>query len=153
MLCLPGQNAELLAQQQSSLRPVFAVQPSNQLNLMPLFLPTIVGLRDGNTIVAQPDKAGFLSFGPYRTIAPGRYGITIKFTAGPCSQAVIGYWDVVADSVDGELARGNIRVDQGLSVAEGVFSSAAELEKLEIRTFYAGACSFQLQGITLTRLN
>lgn len=151
MLCLPGQSAATLAQRHTKLVPLTSISRTPALQLAPLFLPTVIGRREGNTLIAPGGVDGFLSFGPYRSIAAGKYSVAITLDSAQCRNAVVGYWDAVGDSGTTQLARGDLRIATGQTVVEGFFVAYAQVNRLEIRTYSSGACEFRLRDITLSK--
>jgi hypothetical protein len=148
MLCMPGRNADQLAQRHEKLRPVTFLKKVMQWQIPPIFMGTMVGRKVGNTLVGKPGVPGILGFGPHRTIAAGRYAVRIEFASKGCRDTA-GYWDVAVQDGTKILARG----DLGQPPAEGRFVVDAEVAGFEVRTFYTGTCDLRLDGITVTRLD
>ena len=79
----------------------------------PLLIPcsklfSLVGSVEGGACVAAEGTiAGYLTYGPYATLDPGRYEVTIRYE----SEGETGSWDII--SVGGKLAKGRIPDTRG----------------------------------------
>jgi hypothetical protein len=117
-------------------------------------LPTIVGKLEGTTLVAT--TPGYLSFGPYVPMVPGRYRVRIHYRGDAPRDTVQGKWDaqhtdmrdVVFEAASGPLAGtaseaatidGIITVPRG---AAGVW---------EVRTQLLGTGRLELIGIDIEK--
>jgi hypothetical protein len=112
---------------------------SFMLPVLPLLISgaklfSLVGnLEDGARVAAEGTKAGYLTYGPYAALEPGRYEVTIKYE----SQGETGSWDIV--SASGTLAKGRISDTQGMAAEIAVtLDLPSGAASLEARTLYSG---------------
>lgn len=99
-------------------------------------LPSLVGsVEDSARVATEGTSPGFLAFGPYAVLDPGRYEVTIKYK----SVGATGTWDIVSVSGSNVLAKGNIPDSSGASGDIVVHIDLPNgVEDLEARTFYSG---------------
>ena len=121
-------------------------------------LPTQIGtVKDGRLVPTEPDKAGFLSFGPYIVLPPGRYHYAIAYSSRSDASQEAGKWDIVmnkAGEPGREIASGPLPGTSGTPAQiEGVFESDGAKLPLEIRTFFPGSGDLQLIGIALKKIS
>ncbi|MFA0405907.1 hypothetical protein [Vibrio sp. 10N.222.52.C12] len=97
-------------------------------------LPSIVGRVNNNGEVLSDGVTGFLTFGPYLQLQPGKYRAVIEYMCIGSSSC--GYWDIVVGS-DGVSHNGSL-----LNAIQGRVESQFELVEsqkdklLEVRTNY-----------------
>lgn len=105
----------------------------------PLLIPcsklfSLVGSVEGGACVAAEGTiAGYLTYGPYATLDPGRYEVTIRYE----SEGETGSWDII--SVGGKLAKGRIPDTRGRAADITVTIDLPNgADGLETRTMYSG---------------
>ncbi|NVP02949.1 hypothetical protein HWA77_22320 [Photobacterium damselae subsp. damselae] len=97
-------------------------------------LPSLVGRSNHSGEMLSNGVEGFVTYGPYIKLQPGKYQATIEYTCNGSSDC--GYWDIVAGS-DGVLYKGSI-----INASQGKITSKFELldgqqdKPVEIRTNY-----------------
>jgi hypothetical protein len=112
-------------------------------------LPSSVGLIKASVRVApEGTDAGYLTYGPYATLNPGRYGVTVKYEA----EGESGSWDVV--STAGILAKGSIPDTRGAAAEIAVTVDLPDgADDFEVRMFYSGHGSLAVVSLSITPLN
>ncbi|WP_206047208.1 hypothetical protein, partial [Noviherbaspirillum denitrificans] len=117
-------------------------------------LRTQVGkLQDGMLVPAAPGNAGFLSYGPYITLPPGRYHYAIDYSSQLDASQEAGHWDI-ALSGGRMIGKGPMQGTGGVPARiEGEFDSDGTKLPLEIRTFYPGSGDLRLSGIVLKKIS
>jgi hypothetical protein len=123
---------------------------------LPILIPaaklySIVGTVAGSARVAPEGTApGYLTYGPYANLDPGRYEITIKFQA----EGDAGHWDVVAGKDAITVANGPVPDSHGKTddiVVPLDFPKGAEA--LQVRTVYAGHGRLSVLSLGILPLN
>ena len=117
-------------------------------------LPTQIGrLQDDRLVPAAPDKPGFLSYGPYIVLPPGRYHYAIAYASQAGATQEAGRWDIVLNG-GREIASGALRGTGGaIERIEGEFDTDGAKLPLEIRTYFPGHRDLQLVGIALRKIS
>ncbi len=120
-------------------------------------LRTQIGiLQNGRLVPATKNKAGFLSFGPYIVLPPGRYHYAIEYASRVDASQQVGRWDIVMSGTGSgrEIAAGAMHGTEGAQARiEGTFDSDGAKLPLEIRTFFAGSGDLQVVGIALKKVS
>lgn len=103
-------------------------------------LATHVGMvQNGRLVPSQKDRPGFLSYGPYITLSPGRYHYAIRYASASTTSLKVGQWDVVANTGKDmrKLGAGSLYGTDGqIKLTEGTFEIANWSQRLEIRTHF-----------------
>lgn len=122
-------------------------------------LPTLIGKKSDDctlekNVVAQ---TGFLSYGPYEQLPPGKYSFEMTYQSPENDQQVIGGWDIQLDQpqVSRTEAKGDISGSNG---KVGTFSAnftvgeTLDTQKVEIRTHVYADKMLKIIGLRITRL-
>ena len=117
-------------------------------------LPTFVGKPEGTSRVAT--RPGFLSFGPYVAMLPGRYRFHIRYRGDAAPDVEQGKWDVMytdGRGVTTEKAAGTMAGTNGDAAAiEGIITvPRGQAGRWEIRTRLLGPGTLQLIGLDIER--
>ena len=117
-------------------------------------LPTQVGIVDGERLVAKrPQQEGFLSFGPYLRLHPGRYRVRLRYVSDADLTQQVGRWDIMANrsAMPALMWGGGSLVGTGGAVREieSVFSADDSAALVEIRTYVMATGDVQLLTIAL----
>lgn len=116
------------------------------------------GARNGKFIsaTAPKDGPGFLMFGPYIDLAPGNYsaGFTILCREGQRPNSL----DVTVNSgqtvlASAILSSGNSTCDGAVRLIELPLKIVRPVTQLEMRAFFSGTGSLEVQNISLKRLS
>ena len=152
-LCRRGADRAYWAKTGLPMTPVAPLKPHGEWPAD--VLPTQIGvLRDGRMVPSAIDKQGFLTYGPYIVLPPGRYHYAIDYASHSAPSQQVGKWDIVTSGANGsrEKAAGLLAGTGGASArVEGVFSVDDEKLPLEIRTFFMGGGNLQIIGIALKK--
>lgn len=105
---------------------------------------------------ARGDAAGFLSYGPYLSVGPGRYHFTLQYRSDGAPGQEAGWWDVLAHGAgpqaERQLMTGKLEGSTDEErVIEGDFDIVAPGTSVEIRTFFSGVGKLEVRKITLNR--
>ena len=150
VLCQPG---PALKRPQEIPLPLQAVAiPGSTVEWSADKLPTQTGkLENGRLVPAEKSRPGFLSFGPYATLPPGRYHYGIRYASHSSGSHTVGSWDIVAGAVN--IRSGTLRgTEQRIERIEGTFEMGGSGTPVEIRTFFEGDGDLQVIGIALERI-
>ena len=109
---------------------------------------------DGDRLVAKrAQQEGFLSFGPYLRLHPGRYRVRLRYVSQADLTQQVGRWDIMANRSgmparlwgDGSLTgtRGAVRE------IESIFNADDGAALVEIRTYFMATGDLQLLTIAL----
>lgn len=103
------------------------------------------------------DVPGFLSYGPYLTVGPGRYHFTLQYRSDREPGQEAGWWDVFAHGTgpqgEKQLKTGKLEGSAGVErTIEGDFDILTPGTSIEIRTFFGGTGRLDVRRITLNRL-
>lgn len=117
-------------------------------------LPSVIGhVQDQRLVPREPDTVGYLSYGPYITLAPGTYQHNIEYLSEADAGTTVGTWDLVGRDSSGELlilAAGPLMGTQGEPLQlEGSLSLNRTLQRTELRVFSNGE-NIQLEAISLS---
>jgi hypothetical protein len=135
-------------------------EPAKQQDLLPLFAIGDAGKRQDGGIIAVPGKAGHVVYGPYLSLDPGRYLLTLAFeTGGPPLQEDVGSLalDVLSDPYlialrtvgVVELAQGSVSL--AFTISERLIDLVPWL-RVEFRLRTEGKVPISLIGATLEEL-
>lgn len=117
-------------------------------------LATLIGtVRDGRLVPAQTTRTGFLSYGPYITLSPGRYHYVIRYASASEGTREVGHWDVVAGTEKNTqtFGAGPLQGSRGVvTQLEGDFNVERWISRLEIRTQFNGG-DLQLIDVSLEK--
>jgi len=120
-------------------------------------LPTLIGKPVGARMaLATPEAAGFLTFGPYVALLPGRYSFALHYQGDAPPDITVGQWDVQytdADQHTTEIAAGPLRGTNGKAeTINGIIDvPIGHTGKWEIRTIIDGKRNVEVIGIDLDR--
>ena len=117
-------------------------------------LPCDVGQAEANfERIARMDRdpQGYLAFGPYIDLPPGRYEVALQLASPAQPDIVVGWWDVCTEYGQRILGDGQIMGSRGaLAVLRGTFDIAAPLaRKIEVRVRYDAVADLRLTDITI----
>ncbi len=117
-------------------------------------LPTQVGVVDGDRLVPKPaQQEGFLSFGPYLRLHPGRYRVRLRYVSNADLTQQVGRWDIMANrSAKPALMWGGgslVGTRGAVREIESVFSADDSAALVEIRTYLMATGDLQLLTIAL----
>jgi hypothetical protein len=122
-------------------------------------LPTLIGRKaDGCALEKNdPAQAGFLSYGPYEQLPPGKYSFEMTYQSPEAAEQVIGGWDIVLDQpqVSKTEAKGDINGSNG---NVGTFSATftvgetLDTQKVQIRTHVYAGKMLKITNLRVTRL-
>ena len=113
-------------------------------------LQTLIGKPEGTRMVS--DKAGYLSFGPYIDLLPGRYRMRIHYRADAPRNTALGRWDVVyinPQRVITEAAAGVISgtANEVVTINAIITIARGHAGPWEIRTELLGLARVEVLGI------
>jgi hypothetical protein len=153
--CRPGANEEYWKRTGLAVEHV-APFTARRLMWRASELPTLVGMVKNDRLVpSRLDKAGFLSYGPYIVLSPGRYHYAIRYVSTAVPQQDVGRWDVVIGSGKPdvrEAGAGTLRGSAGVpQTVEGSFTTDRWSGPLEIRTHYNASGDLQILDIALEK--
>jgi hypothetical protein len=123
----------------------------------PVELPTRIGrVVNGRLVPIDRNTAGYLSFGPYIILPPGRYHYVIDYASDTDPARQVGRWDISLGGAKASMpsiAAGPLSGTAGQAKRiEGEFAAGDWNAPLEIRTFFTGGDDLQLIGITLDKI-
>ncbi|HJU70986.1 MAG TPA: DUF6311 domain-containing protein [Paucimonas sp.] len=118
-------------------------------------LPTQIGhIASGRLTPIDRNRTGFLSFGPYITLPPGRYHYAIDYASASKAAHQAGRWDLMSnDDRNGmhEIGAGPLSGTGGATRRiEGEFVAEDWKFRFEIRTFFTGG-DLQVIGLALEK--
>lgn len=136
---------------------VVALKSPNRAEWRAAVLPTQIGaLVGGRLVPTDRQRLGYLSYGPYVALSPGRYRFTIAYASQDEPGKPVGKWDVYQgqDATAAKtLAAGGLNGTSGHdSQIEGDIRIDRLGDPLEIRTFFDGGADLQLIGLSLIRM-
>lgn len=143
------------------------ISPSHQLNMQKFAapggtyqwpaceLPSLIGQSNANCSMEKKsiEQAGFLTFGPYESLPPGEYRLTISYTSTESEQNDAGEWDALLGST--VLAKGVLHGSRGeLGEVRAQISVLAGQEpgKLEVRNQAYAQKDLSIQSLRVERL-
>ena len=126
----------------------FIVPESPVLLIQGSKLPSLVGRSDGSArVAAEGMNAGYLTFGPYATLNPGNYQVTMKYE----SEGETGSWDIVTSV--GVAAKGGIPDSHGMVADITVTLDLPNGTQLfETRTLYSGHGRLSILSLEIRQL-
>ena len=119
-------------------------------------LPTKIGtVTENSTLTAAEGAKGFLSFGPYISLAPGKYSFEIKYKfSGDLNAESESFWDVVAKKGKLNLAEHKFNNTDGKFVwQKDEIWIDRPINLVELRAFYAGVGYLEVEGIRILKLD
>jgi hypothetical protein len=125
-------------------------------------LPTIVGKANEQCILSKRtnNEEGFLSFGPYQELLPGRYEFEIRYASDALETYIAGSWDVSVAMSDrakvinhGELKGSGGQPARLTNTFSLTSEGGNEPQKVEIRTFSIGGIQMSIAGLKIRRLD
>jgi hypothetical protein len=117
-------------------------------------LPTLVGQPEGKELLAS--APGYLSFGPYTPLLPGRYRFRIRYRGDAATDVTQGLWDIVrtdARDVTTQAASGPLTgtASQPATIDGIITVPREQAGRWEIRTQLLGPGSLRLIGLDIER--
>jgi Family of unknown function (DUF6311) len=120
-------------------------------------LPSQIGaLVSGHLVPTAPDHVGYLSYGPYLSLDPGRYRATIQYTSANPPSEPAGRFEALAErrGAPVELAAGSFA---GTTGAPGTAATAFDLDEhvdsFQVRTYFPGGTDLRVRAISVAREN
>ena len=112
-------------------------------------LPSSVGsVEAGRRVATMGTNAGYLTYGPYVMLAPGRYKVTIKYE----SEGEAGSWDVV--SIAEVLAKGSISDTHGVAAEIVVTVDLPNgANDVQVRMFYSGHGRLAVESLSINPID
>ncbi len=108
-------------------------------------LPSLIGNAEGTSMVS--DKAGYLSFGPYAYMLPGRYRVRILYRAEAPRDVAVGRWDAVYINVQREIT------EAASGVISGTANEVATINGIiTVPRGYAGPWEIRTELLGLARV-
>lgn len=137
--------------------PILAVGESRQWRACEL--PSQIGAVVSDCRLRKRDmaQAGYLSFGPYQPLLPGRYRFDLDYSSDTATNGNAGDWDVVV-ALEKEarvIARGSLTGTAGSASrlsGEFVQSEAGSRQKIEVRTLAHAGTDLEILQLRVTRL-
>jgi hypothetical protein len=135
--------------------------PLNPWSIAASGLPGLVGQVDGGgrTAIEGRDGEGFLTFGPYAPLAPGRYAATLRYESDGGDALRAAEWQMVLGSyatTKTPIGGGNLPAS---STNDGVLSTQLIVPErrrrrnmFQFRVRYPGSGSLSVRSLTLTPL-
>jgi hypothetical protein len=116
----------------------------------PDVLPWISGSIVGTDIrVDQDDPAGFVTYGPYLPLGPGRYELTLQYSSTSQPEQVVGLFEAASPEL-GSAGTAPILGSAGESASLRLaFEVADDGGRWEFRTSWTGADELVIRSITL----
>lgn len=120
-------------------------------------LPTQVGILAGAELQpADGAPPGYLSYGPYARLEPGRYVVELGYRSALPEHVTVGRWDAVAAPVDGaaerNYAQGSVLGTLGqMKQLRFALDVAAGDGPLEVRVFYPGDGDLRIRQLRVVR--
>jgi Family of unknown function (DUF6311) len=161
MLCLPGSTPDFWQSQQLKTNPIKIIAQGRQW--AGAELSTNIGQTMGKGFEQRlvPKKAkepGWLSFGPFVALSPGRYHFAIDYTSNAAPDQQTGNWDVVVQmggaANEKRLFAGKLAGTEGQvkRIEDVLIIDASTTGKpLEIRTYFLAQGDLQLVSILLQK--
>lgn len=112
-----------------------------------LMTPAAVAAGDGSVTIAEPAAAGFVTYGPYRELQPGRYRVTLTYRATSVTDAQVGTFDVApfgGAAVDATTLPSTAGAEATVSLSFDVSDPAVPWE---FRTSWLGRGSFVVVSV------
>lgn len=99
--------------------------------------------------IATDGRAGFLLYGPYKTLRAGRYELRLEGISGVASSAWV---DIVSDAGRSTHFRASIPADREGFLVEPVVVDMPSVENLEVRVHVGGGDQVKVSSYSLSRL-
>lgn len=133
---------------------ILATQPwVSEFFIQTSYLPSQVGRTEGNSRVAEEGKdlPGVLIYGPYVSLSPGIYNITLKYSASTDLSAT---WDIIFMGASNRIKEGHLFfANQGLLNENITVNKEDNAKKLEIRVFYSGRGNIKVDEIIIKKID
>lgn len=99
------------------------------------------------------DSKGYLAFGPYIDLGPGRYEVVIQLASPASPDVAVGFWDVCTDYGQRILGDGPILGSSGrLFMIRGQFEiEAGPALNIEVRVRFDAVADLRLTDMTIRR--
>lgn len=115
-------------------------------------LPSQVGIvKDGYRFARDGEaNEGFLTFGPYVEVSPGRYTINLSYS----TNAELNWWDIVSKKNETitTVMRGNLHNTNGRITEIGIKVDLSEkMNDLEFRTYFSGKGDLSVHKLSMVR--
>lgn len=121
-------------------------------------LPSQIGVvQENNTIAADGNKKGFLTYGPYIKLPAGKYQFDIAYISSETNTSTVGFWDV-GIALPNEykvLDSGNIvgtNNNKSHIIQTFVIPQEYNNKKIEVRNFYDGIGKLTIETLTITKI-
>jgi hypothetical protein len=114
-------------------------------------LPSLTGVVDGTSRSAVGGQApgGFLTYGPYAMLAPGKYEIAIEYGPSAGTQS----WDIVT-SGEHPIARGVFTPTEEVNASVIVpFDTQSIASGLQVRSLFSGTGHLTVRSISIHARN
>lgn len=114
-------------------------------------LPGQIGRIEGASRIAEEgkDKEGFLTYGPYAHLEPGKYRIKLEYSA---TSAESGSWDIIYTGEPHWIIGENLPLRENGLISHKITVSKEERGKtLEIRTKYSGRGTLKISKIIVKK--
>lgn len=124
--------------------------PGAVLSFAACRLPHLDSTRSEGECDAVSETPGFVTFGPYVRLAPGRYRFELDYSAA--GHAPVGDWDVAVDKGQRVLQQGPLAGSDGQpTTLNGTFSVEESVEA-EVRTRLAQPARIAVHALRIVRL-
>jgi hypothetical protein len=104
----------------------------------------------------DPQQEGALTYGPYETLAPGRYAFELDYSSSRPKQESAGGWEVAVTLPRGSraLVRGDLPGTANVnSTLRGEFAIATgQTEKVELTTFSSKGGTMGVSALRIRRI-
>lgn len=118
-------------------------------------LNTLNGIKKGQWLeTARADVGGYLAFGPYVDLFPGRYNLTWQIKTGTTgTRTDLGRWDILGTTEEGSPITLGAGVVSRTSEIKTSFMLEAPVRRVEFRMISNGVETLTIKHISLTRLD
>jgi hypothetical protein len=115
-------------------------------------LPLLHGrLEEGRATVHPGDETGFVTFGPYTPIQPGRYTATITYSSTSPVGVHVGTFDVSPPAADGSTSVPLVGTGGVEAQTEITFTVSDPEARYEFRSWWDGVGTLAVDSVTLDR--
>ena len=126
------------------------IKPGDSAELNAAFLPSNVGKGIGLFRQVESGPPGFLTFGPYINLSPGRYSFKIFYHAEG-EEDKVAHWDVNVSGPGNDQVIKVGDLPRQLNTVKGSFQ-LAEPGNIQIRTFYEGHGKLTVEKISISKI-
>ena len=105
-------------------------------------------IANGSVTVDGTDKAGFVTFGPYKYLEPGRYQVTLQYSATADPAKSVGVFDVASPEDPGAASTpiyGTDNSSRDITISFDV----SKASRWEFRSLWTGIGALTIDGFTL----